>query len=258
MGKLEIVTLEDVVKEVHDTSTFRFRADIEGSPGQFVMVWIPGHDEVPMALSYLGDLKGITVRAYGDATKALLKMKRGDLIGVRGPYGNTFRLEGLKVLCVAGGVGIASLIAAIEGFSDRGAKVATVLAAKTAEELIFEERCEKSGEVHIATDDGTRGFKGLAPALARKLMDQHTFDMIATCGPEMMMKAVLDLCLSRRIPCQASIERYMKCGIGICDACVLDDVLVCEDGPVFSGDELAKSHDFGKFRRDESGRRIPL
>jgi len=74
MGKLEIVPLEEVVKEVHDASTFRFRADVEGSPGQFVMVWIPGHDEVPMALSYLGDMKGITVRAYGDATKALLKM----------------------------------------------------------------------------------------------------------------------------------------------------------------------------------------
>src|SRR2546426_1777949 len=190
MGKLEIVPFEEIVKEVHDASTFRFRASFDGSPGQFIMVWIPVHDEVPMALSYLGDLKGITVRAYGDATKALLASKPGDWVGVRGPYGNTFRLEGVHVFCVAGRLGVASLIAAIEGFSDRGAKVATVLAAKTAEELIFEERCEKSGEVHVATDDGTRGFKGLAPALARKLMGQHTFDMIATCGPEMMMKAV--------------------------------------------------------------------
>ncbi len=258
MGRLEIVPLVDVVKEVHDASTFRFRANVDGAPGQFVMVWIPGHDEVPMALSYLGDLEGITVRAYGDATKSLLKMKPGDEIGVRGPYGNTFRLEGLRVLCVAGGVGIASLIAAIEGFSDRGAKVATVLAAKTAEELIFEERAEKAGEVHVATDDGTRGFHGLAPALAKRVLDQHGFDMVATCGPELMMKAVVDLCRERGIACQASLERYMKCGIGICDACVLDDVLVCRDGPVFSGEELAKSQDFGKFRRDESGRRVPL
>ena len=258
MGKLEIVPFEEIVKEVHDASTFRFRASFDGSPGQFIMVWIPGHDEVPMALSYLGDLKGITVRAYGDATKALLASKPGDWVGVRGPYGNTFRLEGLHVLCVAGGVGIASLIAAIEGFSDRGAKVATVLAAKTAEELIFEERCEEAGEVHIATDDGTRGFHGLAPALAKRVVGQHPFEMVATCGPEPMMKAVVDLCRERKIACQASVERFMKCGIGICDACVMDDVLVCRDGPVFTGEELAKSRDFGKFRRDESGRRVPL
>src|SRR3989454_6456512 len=190
MGRMEVVPLLEVRREVHDASTFLFRAGIDGAPGQFIMVWIPGHDEVPMALSCLGDVKGITVRAYGDATQALLKFTAGDLLGVRGPYGNTFQLGGRRALCVAGGVGVASLIAAIEGFSDRGTKVATVLAAKTAEELIFEERCEKSGEVHVATDDGTRGFKGLAPALARKLMGQHTFDMIATCGPEMMMKAV--------------------------------------------------------------------
>ena len=69
---------------------------------------------------------------------------------------------------------------------------------------------------------------------------------------------VVDLCRDRKIACQASVERFMKCGIGICDACVLDDVLVCKDGPVFSGEELAKSEDFGKFRRDESGRRVPL
>src|SRR3989442_12907357 len=101
MGKLEIVPLEEIVTEVHDASTFRFRASFDGSPGQFIMVWIPGHDEVPMALSYLGDLKGITVRAYGGATKALLASKPGDWGGVRGPYGNTFRVEGLPGHSVA-------------------------------------------------------------------------------------------------------------------------------------------------------------
>src|SRR5438445_10717892 len=98
MGKLEIVPLEEIVKEVHDASTFRFRASFDGSPGQFIMVWIPGHDEVPMALSYLRDLKGITVRAYGDATKARLASKPGGRVGVRRPYRNTARPEGHPVL----------------------------------------------------------------------------------------------------------------------------------------------------------------
>ena len=72
------------------------------------------------------------------------------------------------------------------------------------------------------------------------------------------MKAVVDLCQQRGIHCQASLERFMKCGIGICDACVLDDTILCRDGPILTGDELAKSSDFGRFRRDESGRRIPI
>jgi dihydroorotate dehydrogenase electron transfer subunit len=73
-----------------------------------------------------------------------------------------------------------------------------------------------------------------------------------------MMQIVLNAAIQRNLPVQASLERYMKCGIGICDACVLDDRLVCVDGPVFSGEELAASEDFGKFRRDKTGRRIPV
>src|SRR3989304_6044932 len=199
MGRLEIAPIVEVVREVHHTSTFRFRASFDGKPGQFVMVWIPGRDEVPMALSYLGELKGITVRAYGEATKALMGFKPGDLIGVRGPYGNTFRLEGKRVLCVAGGVGIASLIAPIEAFPEAGA----------GDELIFEERTEAAGEVHLATDDGSRGFHGFAPALAKKVMDAHRFDMVAACGPEAMMKAVVDHCRTKGGPCQAPLAGLM-------------------------------------------------
>ena len=258
MARPEVVPLVDVVREVHHTTTHRFRASFGGAPGQFVMVWIPRFNELPMALSYLGEVKGITVHARGEATKALGASKPGDYIGMRGPYGNTFHIEGDKVLFVAGGTGMASLIAAIEAFREAGSEVVTVLAAKSADELIFEERAETCGEVHIATDDGTRGFHGVAPALARKVMDRHKFDMVLTCGPEAMMKAVVDLANERGIPCQASLERYMKCAIGICDACAFDDLLVCRDGPVFTGEQLATSRDFGRFRRDESGRRIPV
>jgi len=258
MGKLHIVPILEVVRESHHTNTYRFRADVGGEAGQFVMVWIPGHDELPMALSYLGPVKGITVHAYGDATKALAEFRPGERIGIRGPYGNTFPLEGERVLAVAGGTGMASLIAAIEAFAKAGAKVTTALGAKTSEELLFEERAEAAGEVHVATDDGTRGFHGFVPALAEKLMERHVFDQVATCGPERMMKIVIDAARRRGLKSCASLERYMKCGIGICDACAIDDKLVCLDGPVFSGDALAKSEDFGKFRRDKDGRRVPI
>jgi len=88
MIKTHIVPLLDVVRETHDTTTYRFRADIGGEPGQFVMVWIPRQDELPMALSYLGPVKGVTVRVYGDATEAFTSFRPGQRIGIRGPYGN--------------------------------------------------------------------------------------------------------------------------------------------------------------------------
>jgi len=257
MPKFQVVPLVEIVRETSVTTTYRFRADFGGQPGQFLMVWIPRYDELPMALSYLGAVKGITVQDYGDATHAFAAFSAGDRVGVRGPYGNWFRLEGEKVLAVGGGSGMASMIAAIESFSQQGAQMVTAVGAKTAEQLLFVERANASGEVHIATDDGSRGFAGFVPALAEKLLDRHKFDLILTCGPERMMKAVVELARKRNLPVQASLERYMKCGIGICDACSIDSQLVCLDGPIFTADQLETFEDFGRFRRDKSGRRIP-
>ena len=258
MGKILIVPLLEVVRETHDIVTYRFRADLGGEPGQFVMVWIPRQDELPMALSYLGPVKGITVRDYGDATHVFADFPAGSRVGIRGPYGNAFRLVGESVLAVGGGSGMASMIAAIEAFAQQGARMVTAAGARTAEELLFVDRANASGEVHIATDDGSRGYHGFVPALAEKLLERERFQQIITCGPERMMKAVVDSARTRAIPVQASVERYMKCGIGICDACVLDRSLVCFDGPIFSAEQLEASEDFGRYRRDKSGRRVSV
>jgi len=258
MGRLQVVPLLEVVRETRDTVTYRFRADIGGLPGQFVMVWIPRHDELPMAFSFLGPVKGITVRDYGDATHAFADFLPGHRVGIRGPYGNAFRLAGENVLAVAGGSGMASVIAAVEAFAQQGAHVTTAIGARTAEDLLFVDRANASGEAHVATDDGTRGFHGFVPALAEKLMDREKFDQVLTCGPERMMKAVVDAATKRDLPVQAALERYMKCGIGICDACAFDGQLVCLDGSIFTGDQLARIEDFGRYRRDKSGRRVPV
>src|SRR5712691_11577455 len=206
MPRIQIVPLLEIVRETPTTMTYRFRADFGGQPGQFLMVWIPRYDELPMALSYLGAVKGITVQDYGDATHAFAAFSAGDRVGVRGPYGNWFRLEGEQVLAVGGGSGMASMIAAIESFAQQGAQMVTAVGAKTAEQLLFVERANASGEVHIATDDGSRGFAGFVPALAEKLLDRHKFDLILTCGPERMMKAVVELARKHNLPVQASLE----------------------------------------------------
>jgi len=258
MSSLHIVRIEKVATECSHTKTFRFRAPFDASPGQFVMVWVPRHDEVPMALSYVGGMKGFTSHAQGDTTFALDKFHAGSRVGIRGPFGNHFEIKGKRPLFVAGGTGMASVVAALEETAKRGKRVTTVLGAKTKGDLIFVKRARKAGELHISTDDGTEGFHGFASALAKKLMDSHKFDRVITCGPEIMMKKVVDVARRKRIPVQASVERFMKCGIGICDACSLGDKLVCVDGPVFDGGFLAGCEDFGRFRREADGRRKPL
>ena len=257
-SRLHIVEIERVTREVYHTKTFRFRAPFDAKLGQFVMVWIPRHDEVPMALSYVGALKGFTSHAQGDATNALAEFRLGDRIGIRGPLGNSFNIKGRRVLFVAGGTGMASVVAAMEAAAMAGKKVVTVLGAKTEDELIFVNRAKKAGHLHISTDDGSMGFKGFASDLAKRVMDEERFDHVITCGPEIMMKKTVDAALKRGMRVQASVERFMKCGIGICDACSLGDRLVCVDGPVFDGEFLATCRDFGRFRRDQSGRREPL
>ena len=256
---VQIVPLTDVVEECGHTRTYQFAADLDARPGQFVMMWIPSHDELPMALSYLDRPKGVTIRAYGDATHALADhWKIGDLIGIRGPYGNGFAIEGKRALAVAGGVGVASVIAAIEAYAEAGKHVESAFGFRSKEEFTFVERAKRAGQVHLATDDGSAGHHGFVTDVAARLLDGGGFDMVLTCGPEVMMKKVVDAANERSVRVQASLERYMKCGIGICDACALDDRIVCVDGPVFWGEGLAKSNDFGRWRRDICGRREPV
>lgn len=132
----------------------------------------------------------------------------------------------------------------------------TAFGARSRDELTFLDRAKRAGPVHLATDDGTVGHHGFVTEVAKSLMNAQPFDMVLTCGPEVMMKLVVDAANGHGLPVQASLERYMKCGIGICDACAFDDRLVCYDGPVFWGHELARSTDFGRWRRDITGRRV--
>ena len=109
----------------------------------------------------------------------------------------------------------------------------------------------------ISTDDGSKGYKGLASDLAKEEIAKEKFDQVLTCGPEIMMKKLYDIC--KNIPFQASLERYMKCGFGICGQCCIGEGLrVCKEGPVFDGKTLKKIQDFGIYTRDASGRKIKL
>jgi len=254
-----VAAITQNVKETDGVHTLRFDTSIHGKPGQFVMVWLPGIDEIPMSLSYVDGEAGITVKTVGDATRALCAMQPGQRVGVRGPHGHGYDVSGNNVLVVAGGTGVSSLAPLVEQLASAGKTINCALGAKTSSELYFIERLEAAGaKLHIATDDGSQGHEGFVTDLARKLLESGGYDSMAACGPEPMLVRLLELSEATDMPIQVSLERHMKCGIGICDSCSMDGLQVCRDGPVFDGKTLAASKEFGKAKRDECGRLVPM
>jgi dihydroorotate dehydrogenase electron transfer subunit len=250
--------VESRVLETPSTVTLRFRYEPAAVPGQFVMLWIPGDDEIPMSLSYPeGPLKGVTVKAMGGTSRHVQSIREGEWIGIRGPYGNRFDLSAKRILIVAGGSGAAVLAPAAEAARARGGLVTVALGATTAKELLFEERFRAMpAEVHVATDDGSVGVHGFVTKIAERLLDSHPFDVVWSCGPEVMMRKVVTAADAHRVPAVLAMERHMKCALGLCDACAIGPYHVCVDGPVFPAAALAPLAEFGGFQRDPSGRRV--
>jgi len=263
-----IVRIQEVKEETLTVKSIVFREDrcSRGKPGQFVMIWIPGMDEVPMSLSLIGrnGNSGITVRKRGEATKALCAMKAGDQIGVRGPYGTYFTVgRETKLLLAGGGTGIAALAPLIELPIMWGRDLTVVVGARTKTELLYLDRFKglhraKKMRLIATTDDGSYGVEGLASSLVNTLLEKDNFDMIYACGPELMMKTILTAARKTDTPVQFSLERMFKCGVGICGSCSLGQFRVCKDGPVFSGEILQGIDEFGKIKRDSAGRIVPI
>ncbi|RLF46006.1 MAG: dihydroorotate dehydrogenase electron transfer subunit [Thermoplasmata archaeon] len=252
-----ICSIVDIIENttLHKTFYFSDEKCRNAKPGQFIMIWIPGVDEIPMSLSFIGEKQGVTVEKKGEGTKKLHEMNVGDKIGIRGPYGNAFSMHGKKFLFVAGGTGIAPLMPLIKMVKEK----VVILGARTSSLLLFEKELkEMNAKLYIATDDGSHGYHGFATDVFEKIIKEGKFDMVYTCGPEAMMKKVFDLCIKKNIPMQASLERYMKCGVGICDSCAIDGYHVCKDGPVFDINMLKKMDDFGKWKRDETGKKVEI
>jgi dihydroorotate dehydrogenase electron transfer subunit len=258
MSRQIMTKVTSVLSEGAGMTTLRFAFDRPISPGQFLMVWVPGVDEVPMSASFVYGEKGITVKEVGEATKALSRLRAGDMIGVRGPYGRGFELGPGRTLVVGGGSGMASLLAAAEFIGDP-ARVDVLIGARTSSELIFVQRARGlSDEVHVSTDDGSEGRKGTVVDMAREYLGKKGYAAVLCCGPERMLVALLAACEEAGVPCQLSLERFMKCGTGLCGSCAIDGLRVCADGPVFPGEVLRKLPEFGSSKRDECGRRIKL
>jgi dihydroorotate dehydrogenase electron transfer subunit len=271
-NQLRIVKIAAVKNETANVKTFTFhdKTASHASPGQFVMIWIPRVDEVPMSLSTINpeqNMMAISVEKVGEATRKLHRMKAGDIIGVRGPFGKGYNVTGNmkkgSVLIAAGGTGVISLAPLCEQLvQSKNCKVTFLLGAKTQNELLYIERLKnildnKKHRFIITTDDGSYGEKGLVTTLAENILRKKRFDAVFACGPEAMMHKMFMLCERSNVPFQASLERFMRCAIGICGTCVIGKYRVCRDGPVFSREELRMvKEEFGVFKRGADGKKI--
>lgn len=263
--------IREIVNESKCVKTFFFEyAEIAkvARPGQFVMVGVfngledGDGEEIPLSLSYIlpeRGLVGVTVKKAGRTTEALLRYEDRAYLTVRGPYGNGFREIGGRVAIVGGGVGIVSLAPLIEKLTNENVDVTVFLGAKTRDDVIFVDRLKKAkAELVITTEDGSFGKQGMVVEALHKSLANGGYDQIVTCGRELMMKEVLELADKSGIPCQLSLERYIKCGRGICGHCAIDGYLVCKDGPVFSSEIVRNMKDFGKRQLDDSGATVEL
>ncbi len=251
-----------VRRETANVQTFTFDVSLGAEPGQFVMLWVPGVDEIPMSVANDdGKQLSITFFAVGEATNILAEKKVGDLVGLRGPFGTRFTWKkGQHLALVAGGYGVAPLLFTARKASAEGCRVEAIVGARSAEHLLCLDAFTALERVtlHVATDDGSKGHKGYGTdILTQVLQSGDAIDQVLACGPELMLKRVMEVADTADVSSQLSMERYMKCGYGLCGNCTVDPIGIrmCVEGPVISGDTAKKIGEFGKYHRDEMGRK---
>lgn len=234
-------------------------------PGQFFMAWIPRVGEIPLsAATYRDGELVLAIMRRGRVTSYIHEnIQAGDRIYLRGPYGRDFNLpnEGEEALLVGGGSGVAPLRFLAEEIKRRGGYCDALLGFESGDKVFFlgefEAVCDK---LFVATEDGSIGFKGVIPEALKQILQEWSYDAIYFCGPELMMAKTLELARKNGMRLEASLERYMRCGVGVCGTCVLDPLglRVCRDGPVFPLEILLKIEGFGKWWRDFDSRKIPI
>lgn len=256
------------MRETPDTYTLRLKPRqgnaMSFQPGQFVMLYAYGVGEVPISISGSspdGKVIEQTIRAVGSVTKALASAEVGSVVGMRGPFGRGWPLdeaEGHDVAIVAGGIGLAPLRPAIQHILRNREKYGNfyiLYGARTPTDLLYKRllpiwRGRLDTQLLVTVDRGDekwRGYIGVVTTLFRyvKLDPNNTYALV--CGPEIMMKFTIQELKNQGLPDDKifiSMERNMKCGVGLCGHCQFGPLFICKDGPVVSFSEV--SNFFGR------------
>jgi NAD(P)H-flavin reductase len=250
-----------VRRETADVSTFELMpaADFAFAAGQFNMLYAFGLGEVAISISgdpARPDRIVHTVRAVGAVSHALARLRRDAVVGVRGPFGSNWPVAasaGSDIVIVAGGLGLAPLRPALHGLfagREKYGRIVLLYGARSPADILYRAELESwrrrlDVDITVTVDHATpawRGNVGVVPSLlARAIFDpDHAVAML--CGPEIMMRFTIDALRDRGVAVDRiylSMERNMKCAIGLCGHCQFGRAFVCRDGPVFRFDHIA-------------------
>ncbi len=225
----------------------------DAKPGQFVMAWLPdAGDEKPMSIAEIKPSLQLAIARAGPCSTKMADLAVGEELYVRGPFGKPYGPEGKKWLMVGGGYGFAPLRFMARLGIEAGAQVESINGARSKDLLMK----AAPGVNHVTTDDGSAGLRGTVLTALEPLLKEKKFDCVYCCGPEKMMKAVALACQKSGVRSQLSVERYMKCGFGVCGHCAMGGWLSCIDGPTIDGEAALANPEFGAFHSDKAGRKI--
>lgn len=215
-------------------------------PGQFAEVRVDGSSTTflrrPLSIHFVDydtNELWLLIQVIGEGTKRLASLKPGETINIILPLGNSFPLPARKtdkLLLVGGGCGVAPLLYLGAYLKNQGYEPNFLLGARSKDDILQVCEYERFGKVYITTEDGSLGEKGFVTQ--HSLLNASDFNLIYTCGPTPMMKAVASYAAKIKAECEVSLENTMACGIGACLCCVTDTidghVCVCTEGPVFN------------------------
>jgi dihydroorotate dehydrogenase electron transfer subunit len=214
-------------------------------PGQFVQVRIDGNKDSflrrPFSVhdvNYKKNSIKLLIQIAGRGTKALSLLRKGEILNMIFPLGNSFSLPSRSdiTLLIGGGCGVAPLLHLAKHLKSNSYEFDVLMGFRNKDRLIEYQEYKKLGMVFLTTEDGSEGEKGFVTN--HSILVKKKYTRIYCCGPDSMMKAVADYSNNHKIHCEVSLENMMACGIGVCLCCVVNtthgNVCCCTDGPVFN------------------------
>jgi len=253
---VEMVEIKEAVDEALDIRTFVLDKKMDFRPGQFVMVSALGIGDAAISLSSYPDVQ-ITFRRVGNVTNALFRRGVGDKIGIRGPYGKPYPTEEVKgrnIILVSGGCGLAPIRSFVRYFLNNKGEFRSVslfFGARNPSMMLYKDEIlswKDQLNLNLTVDQADSSWKGNV-GLVTSLMDSYQLPENAVamfCGPPFMIKSVSEALSKKGLSDDnmiVSLERNMKCGVGKCGHCTIEEKFVCLDGPVFRWSEIKHLHD---------------
>lgn len=247
--KYTIVEKKSLAKDIYSFTVSCPEAAKAAEVGQFANIVADGYTlRRPISICEIDKNKGtlrFVFEVRGKGTEVIARANVGDTLDILGPLGNGFRLpQGKRVIAVGGGIGVPPLLGIAKQL---GADCTAILGFRNYEKIILADEFEKFGaNTAVCTDDGSVGFHGLVTVPLENTLKNLGADLVCACGPEPMIKAIVDICEKMDVPCQVSLEQRMGCGVGACVVCSCMTVRngseyyarVCKDGPVFDAKEV--------------------